>query len=119
MGQRLVITIRENVNAESLAAVYLHWSAYTVSAYLETGHLLWSLSDKKCKTKEEWQKAIVTTYLGQYFSEKYQNSFPDAKGKHGGVCQEDRMAAECLWPDLDLDMDNIHRNLGLVAITPE
>lgn len=120
MGQRLVMTIYETVDAaEPLAAVYLHWSAYTISAFEEAAYLLRHLEGARCRVKEEWQKRIVEAYLHNQYPEDSQKLFPEWKGKHGGVCLKDKTLAGRLWPDLDLDMANLDSNQGLVAISPE
>lgn len=119
MGQRLVILIHESEKEDPIAAVYLHWSAYTTSAYEETGYLLSHLAEAKCQTKEDWQKEIVATYLKHCYPDESCKRIAEWKGKHGGICIEDAKLAKGLWPDLNLDMDNLDRNLGLVAITPE
>lgn len=120
MGQRLVMTIYETVDAaEPLAAVYLNWSAYTISAFEEAAYLLRHLEGARCRVKEEWQKRIVEAYLHNQYPEDSQKLFPEWKGKHGGVCLKDKTLAGRLWPDLDLDMANLDSNLGLVAISPE
>lgn len=119
MGQRLVILIHESAKEDPIAAVYLHWSAYTTSAYEETGYLLSHLAEARCQTKEDWKKEIIVTYLNHFYSDEECKSLPEWRGKHGGVCMEDAELAKRLWPDLNLDMGNLDRNLGLVAITQE
>lgn len=120
MGQRLVMSVYETVDAaEPLAAVYLHWSAYTISAFEEAAYLLRHLEGARCRVKEEWQKRIVEVYLHNQYPEDSQKLFPEWKGKHGGVCLKDKTLAGRLWPDLDLDMANLDSNQGLVAISPE
>lgn len=120
MGQRLVMSVYETVDAaEPLAVVYLHWSAYTISAFEEAAYLLRHLEDARCRVKEEWQKRIVEAYLHNQYPEDSQKLFPEWEGKHGGVCLKDKTLAGRLWPDLDLDMANLDSNLGLVAISPE
>lgn len=120
MGQRLVMSVYEAVDAaEPLAAVYLNWSAYTISAFEEAAYLLRHLEGARCRGKEEWQKRIVEAYLHNQYPEDSQKLFPEWKGKHGGVCLKDKTLAGRLWPDLDLDMANLDSNQGLVAISPE
>ena len=51
MGQRLVMSVYEAVDAaEPFAAVYLHWSAYSLSALREAEFLLKRLNGKTCLT---------------------------------------------------------------------
>ncbi len=118
MGERLVMSIYETVDAaEPLAAVYLHWSAYSLSALREAEFLLKRLNGKTCLTKEEWQKEIVNVYLQRRYQPFYFDVLPDRKRRHGGICREDVALAQRLWPDMDLDTENVDGNLGLVAIS--
>lgn len=118
MGQRLTMMVYEHRNEEEpFAAVYMNWSAYSFSALEEAAFLLQHLAGKSCQSKEEWKKEIVTAYLQHRYEPVCFEIFPDRKERHGGICQEDNALAQRMWPEMDLDMKNVDRNLGLVAIS--
>lgn len=118
MGQRLTMMVYEHrKDEEPFAAVYLYWSAYSFSALEEAAFLLQHLTGKNCQTKEEWKKEIVTAYMQRKYDPFYLEIFPDRKERHGGIYQEDNALAQRMWPDWDLDVENVDRSLGLVAIS--
>lgn len=120
MGQRLTMMVYENRNEEEpLAAVYLHWSAYSLSALGEAAFLLRRLIGKTCQTKEEYQKEIANVYLQRRYQPFYFDVLPDRKRRHGGIFSGDVTLAQRTWPDLDLDTENADGNLGLVAISQD
>ena len=57
MGQRLVITVRNN--GEDLAKIYYHWSAYTVSALWEASKLAKCIYNHKDETEKEFKLRLI------------------------------------------------------------
>lgn len=127
MGQRLVISIYgDHETSEPLAAVYLHWSAYTMTAYCELYELLSYLDEEKdnCISKEDWQRAVASFYQNRKYSDEKAESLNRIAGgrqfqkMHGGIDEDDRPYVREHWKDFPLPEENYDRNLGLVAVTP-
>ena len=57
MGQRLVITVRNN--GEELAKIYYHWSAYTVNALWRASELAKCIYNHKDETEKELKLRLI------------------------------------------------------------
>lgn len=118
MGQRLMMMVYENRKEEEpFAAVYLHWGAYSLSSLGEAAFLLKRLNGKTCQTKSDWRKEIINVYLQRRYQPFYFDVLPDRKRRHGGIFSGDVVLAQRIWSDLNLDMENVDGNLGMVAIS--
>lgn len=101
MGQRLVITITDNWNV--VAAIYYHWSAYTVCALEEAKKIIDALRDKDWDTDEDMALDLIR--------------FCENNG--GGLADESELEyAKQMFPDKEFKVDNISRNDGVIAISP-
>lgn len=102
MGQRLVMTIKENDNI--LMKVYYHWSAYTVSSLIEAQRFLDSYFDNKFEEIEDTKLRCIRALekLGTRLDNK--SEFEEFKK---------------LYPNEELIKDNLDRNKGLIAITED
>lgn len=122
MGQRLVISIKQH--NEEIAAIYYHWSAYTASSIYEIAQLIAFFRSRKYDfgfmTKEDAQLAIIRAAEA---SESVLVELADGgkiveRNAHGGVDEDDLEYAQKLFPGESFSED-VSRNDGLVAITPE
>lgn len=101
MGQRLVITIKQN--NEDLAAIYYHWSGYTYSALLETKKVINCIYNHDDETIPEFQLRLVK------FVEE-----------NGGGIRGDQYELEYIqnmYPNEKFNTDKYSRNNGLIALS--
>lgn len=102
MGQRLVVHVVSN--HQDIAAIYYHWSAYTVDTLDEIKTLIDAFNAKgfdfSTMSKEEAQLAVIKTL--------------EANG--GGVYEDDLPAAKSLFPTESFN-ESPDRSFGLVAIS--
>ena len=101
MGQRLVITVRNNGN--DLAKIYYHWSAYTVSALWEASKLAKCIYNHKDETEKEFKLRLIR--------------FCEENG--GGIRGDAREFAyiKNMYPNETFKEDNYSRSDGLIAIS--
>lgn len=102
MGQRLVVTVKEN--KKEICKVYFHWSAYTSSALMEAKGLVRACTDEKLK------KAIPDTRLRVL---RYLEA--NGGGIDGGGDSEEFEHIQKLYPGETFKKENISRNQGLFA----
>lgn len=57
MGQRLVVTIEKN--EKEIAKIYYHWSAYTVSALMQTQEIIDCIYDHNDETEKEMLLRLI------------------------------------------------------------
>lgn len=98
MGQRLIITIR--AFDEDIAAIYYHWSAYTLSALYTVKELLENVKWKEAKSEDELIIAITR------FLEK----------TSGCVDGEDMEEFKTRYPTMQFKTEG-SRNDGLISIS--
>lgn len=122
MGQRLVVSVTDR--GEEIAAIYYHWSAYTAASLSEIAQLITFFRNRKCDfglmAKEDAQLAIIRAAEA---SESVLVELADGgkiveRNAHGGVDEDDLEYAQKLFPGESFSED-VSRNSGLVAITPE
>ena len=104
MGQRLVITV--NKNGEDIAKLYYHWSAYSVSALLETRDIINVLYDDENEEKDLRLRIIR-------FCEK------NGGGIDGGENSDEWKRITEMYPNEVFKKDNISRNYGLIALSED
>lgn len=102
MGQRLVITIKQN--EEEIAKVYYHWSAYSLSALYETRKIIDVLYDDENAEKDLKLRLIR-------FCES------NGGGIDGGEGSEEWKYIMELYPNEEFKKENINRNEGLIALS--
>ena len=102
MGQRLVVTITQN--GENIAALYYHWSAYTLSSLYETRDILNVLYDDDNDEKDLRLRLIR-------FCEK------NGGGIDGGENSDEWNYIQSRYPNEEFKKDGISRNNGLIAIS--
>lgn len=100
MGERLAVNIDNEWG--NIAAIYYHWGAYTTDALRITQHIIETLGDYESKSVEEMQLDLIK------------------------MCERDGGGIESNDFDYILNKfkcnfkrDNISRNDGLIAISPE
>lgn len=101
MGQRLIITVKNN--GEDLAKIYYHWSAYTVSALWETSKLAACIFNHKDETEKELKLRLIR------FIEE-----------NGGGIKGDGYEFEYIrnmYPDETFKEDKYSRSNGLIALS--
>lgn len=103
MGQRLVITVKNN--GKDLAKIYYHWSAYTVSALMEARDVVNCIYDHNDETEKELQLRLVR------FCEEH----------GGGIRGDDKEYAyiQAMFPNETFKTDGYSRNNGLIALSEE
>ena len=101
MGQRLVITVRNN--GEELAKIYYHWSAYTVSALWEASKLAACIYNHKDETEKELKLRLIRFC--------YENG--------GGISGEDYEFEYIrnMYPDEIFKEDGYSRSNGLISLS--
>lgn len=101
MGQRLVITVRNN--GEELAKIYYHWSAYTVSALWEASKLANCIYNHKDETEKELKLRLIRFC--------YENG--------GGISGEDYEFEYIrnMYPDEIFKEDGYSRSNGLISLS--
>ena len=107
MGQRLVITCK--YQDQKIAAIYYHWSAYTIAALCEAQELIDSVG--RCYSIKEYQKSLISYICNR------------GGGPDGGIGSKECDYITNLYPNLSLyhPLTNkyISRNKGLIAISDE
>ena len=101
MGQRLIITIKQN--DEDLAKIYYHWSAYTYSALLETKKVIDCIYNHEEETVDDFRLRLVK------FVEE-----------NGGGIRGDEYEFEYIkkiYPNSVFKTDNYSRSNGLIALS--
>lgn len=103
MGQRLIITVKNN--GKDLAKIYYHWSAYTVSALMEARDVVNCIYDHNDETEKELQLRLVR--------------FCEERG--GGIRGDDKEYAyiQAMFPNETFKTDGYSRNNGLIALSEE
>lgn len=99
MGQRLVVTIK--AFDETIANIYYHWSAYTLTGLLEIKDLLESVDFDAATSKKDLLFRIIR------YCEENGGGLSDCR---------DFEAAKKIFPDTSF-REGVDRNYGLVAIT--
>lgn len=121
MGQRLVISFfKTHEDAKPLAAVYLHWSAYSSTAMWELADVMDDLAafkenaPKAEQTDAAWRREIVNHYQNRTYKDLWYGGIV-----HGGIsADESRDYMKRHFPDFSLvSFDHINRNEGLVYLT--
>lgn len=100
MGERLVV--RVDMDGEDFAAIYYHWGAYTVDALRITQRIINALGNYKKRSEEQMQLDLI------------QMCERDGGGVEYGDIQYVSHKLHC-----NFKRDNISRNDGLIAISPE
>ena len=104
MGQRLVITVRQD--NKPLAAIYYHWSAYSVSAIKETRDVVKCIYDDSNPVKDMRLRLI---------------RFVERNG--GGIAASndvnERAAIQSMYPGEVFKTDGIDRSYGLIALSED
>ncbi len=106
MGQRLVITV--HLHGQDIAALYYHWSAYSVSALHETREVIKCLFDKTNPIKDVNEARLRLVR----FCEKNGGGIAYCNGN-----EHDRI--QKMYPDQKFKAEGYSRNNGLVALSPE
>lgn len=101
MGQRLVITIKNN--EKEIATIYYHWSAYTVSALLEAKELIGCIFNHKDETEKELKLRLIR--------------FCEENG--GGISGEDYEFAYIrkMYPNEEFKIRGYSRSRGLISLS--
>lgn len=122
MGQRLVISIKQH--NEEIAAIYYHWSAYTASSIYEIAQLVdFYMSDSYDFGAIAKSDAQLVTIRAAEASKSLLVELVDGnkiveRNAHGGIAEDDLAYAKALFPG-EIFLEDVSRNAGLVAITPE
>lgn len=111
MGQRLVVSIIKN--AKEIAAIYYHWSAYTISSLYEAQEIIDGLNNitiersfKNLSDIEQMQIKLIR------FCERNGGCVDG-----GGDSNEAKKIKE-MFPGINLKLDG-SRNKGLIALTED
>lgn len=101
MGQRLVITVKQN--KEDVCKIYFHWSAYTYSALLETKKVIDCIYNHEDETVKEMQLRLI--------------KFLEANG--GGIRgdQYEFEYIQNMYPNETFKTDGYDRSNGLIALS--
>lgn len=101
MGQRLVVTIKNN--GEDLAKIYYHWSAYTVSALWEATKLVKVIFNHQDETEKELKLRLIR--------------FCEQNG--GGISGEEYEFEYIrnMYPDEVFKKDGYSRSNGLISLS--
>lgn len=102
MGQRLVVTVRSK--DEDICKIYYHWSAYSVSALMETKKILNVILDEESKISDLRLRLI-------HFCEQ------NGGGIDGGKDSDEWNYITREYPDEVFKSEGISRNDGLIAIS--
>ena len=100
MGERLVVRI--NNGGEDFAAIYYHWGAYTVDTLRIVQHIISTLGNYEKKSVEQMQLDLI------HMCER-----------DGGGIENDDIQYVLHKTHCNFKRDNISRNDGLIAISPE
>ena len=103
MGQRLVVSIEKN--EKSIAKIYFHWSAYTISALYETQKIINCIYNHKDETEKEMLLRLIR------FCEE------NGGGIDGVPSEFDYIRG--LYPDEMFKDRDINRSYGLIALSEE
>lgn len=101
MGQRLVITVRNN--GKDLAKIYYHWGAYTVSALWHASNLAKCIYNGQDETEKKFKLRLIR------FCE-------ENGGGIAGSLNEFKYIQD-MYPDQIFKRDEYSRNNGLIAIS--
>ena len=100
MGERLVV--RVGMDGEDFAAIYYHWGAYTVDALRITQRIIGVLGNYEKKSKEQMQLDLISMCE-----------------RDGGGVDYDEIQYVSHKLHCNFKRDNVSRNDGLIAISPE
>lgn len=102
MGQRLVVNVYKNKSeSEPIMSIYYHWSAYTVSALIESSNIIKSYQERKKSVPLEAGLILSMEKIGTR------------------VDPRDSAYIQKLYPDLKFNTEDADRNLGLIAMSKE
>ena len=103
MGQRLVLTIKQN--KEEICKIYWHWSAYTYSALLETKKVIDCIYNNEDETIKEMQLRLI--------------KFLEDNG--GGIKGDSSEFAyiQKMYPNETFKTEGYSRSNGLIALSKE
>lgn len=101
MGQRLVVTVRSK--DDDICKIYYHWSAYSVSALMETKEILDVILDEE--NDSDLKLRLIR------FCEQNGGGIDGGKGSE----EWDYIARE--YPDEVFKAEGISRNRGLIALS--
>lgn len=101
MGQRLVITLKQN--DEDVAAIYYHWSAYTYSALQETKKVINCLYNGEHETVDRMLLRLIR----------------HLEDNGGGIVgdEEELNYIQSLYPNETFKRDDVGRNDGIIALS--
>ena len=106
MGQRLAVVFEHE--EQPIAAIYYHWSAFTVPALMIADDLIRAWDD--CSDKEPWQTKLL-------------NVIRFVRANRGGMDYyaegREHEAAKAMYPNEIFPAEGYDRNHGLIALTPE
>lgn len=103
MGQRLVVTVKNN--GKDLAKIYFHWSAYTVSALMEARRIVDCICEEDYKTEKELQLRLI------HFCEE------NGGGIDGGSDSPEFKYIQKMFPNETFKSEGINRTYGLIALS--
>lgn len=102
MGQRLVVSVYKNKNeASPFMSIYYHWSAYTVTALVESLNIIKSYRERKRSLPFEAALIVSLETIG------------------ARIDPQDSLYIQNKYPDIKFDLDNVDRNFGLIALSEE
>lgn len=102
MGQRLVVSVYKNKNeSEPIMSIYYHWSAYTISALMESYNIIKSYRERKKSIPSEAGLILSMEKMGIR------------------IDPQDLTYIQKLYPDLKFNTEDADRNLGLIAMSKE
>jgi hypothetical protein len=102
MGQRLVVSVYKNKSeSEPIMSIYYHWSAYTVSALIESSNIIKSYQERKKSIPLEAGLILSMEEIGTR------------------IDPQDSTYIQKLYPDLKFNTEDADRNLGLIAMSRE
>jgi hypothetical protein len=105
MGQRLVITVRNN--QKDICNIYYHWSAYTRSALDETKRIIDCICDKDDVSEKDLLLRLI------HFCENMGGGIP------GGKDSDEWKYIHDLYPNETFKAEGISRNYGLIALSED
>ena len=103
MGQRLVITVKNN--GKDLAKIYYHWSAYTVSALMEARRIVDCICEEDYKTEKELKLRLI------HFCEE------NGGGIDGDSDSPEFKYIQSMFPNETFKSEGINRTYGLIALS--
>ena len=102
MGQRLVVSVYENKSvSHPIMTIYYHWSAYTVSALIESANIIQSYRERKKSLPIKAGLILAMEKIGARMD------------------PQDSVYIQKLYPDLKFNLEDADRNLGLIALSEE